>query len=110
MNRRQIRPKTTAELAREHDQACAEAPRVRVRTKPARSGVVIGEGRPCVQRDLGCHPKQVNRFNKLLKEAGVPCYHRADGALLTFSRRGRALAAKHYGTIDQDGGYGDCTD
>lgn len=60
--------------------------------------------RPLKSQAMGCHPEQVEDFNK---QAAKGVRYLADGTCEISSRQARNEELKLRGFVDNDGGYGD---
>ncbi len=57
----------------------------------------------------GCHPSQVQEFQKMMADGGVPTDFTDDGRAIYRDRSHRAKALRLRGIFDKDAGYSDPT-
>lgn len=66
-------------------------------------------GWPLLCEASGVHPNQVQEYQKLMSDGGVPTDFTRDGRAIYTSRSHRAKALRLRGMVDKDGGYSDPT-
>lgn len=66
--------------------------------------------KPLLSQSVGCMPREVEKFRKFYREAGLSAVEVRDDGRVAFTSRGdcgRRGLMKLRGLVDGDGGYGD---